>query len=237
MTGPLAAAHRERLRDAGVQAAALDASSWSLVTEGLPTWWSDAGNALYLADDAWLPDHVVAGLGVFPVRDVLVVVGAHMQWLTSMHVGGDGATIFLGRSCVLTAGEVYCGGDSTIVLHGPVVATRSAIVDARNGGSIVAEPDQLWAAHVYLATDDMHRLEDLHTRERLNPFGAHIRLGPHVWLGRDVVVTGHAEIGEGAVIGMRSLVRGQKVPPHTVAVGSPARVVREDVTWSHDDVP
>lgn len=237
MTGSLTAAHRERLRDAGADAEALDASTWSLSTAGLPGWWSDCGNALYLADGAWLPDHVVAGLGVFPVRDVLVVVGAHMQWLSSMHVGGDAATVFLGRSCVLTAGEIYCGGGSSIVLHGPVVATRSAIVDARNGGSIVAQPDQLWAAGVYLATDDMHRLEDLHTGERLNPFGAHIRLGRHVWLGRDVVVTGHAEIGEGAVIGMRSLVRGQKVPPHTVAVGSPVRIVREDVTWSHDDVP
>ncbi|MET0931151.1 MAG: hypothetical protein ABWX74_16645 [Aeromicrobium sp.] len=237
MSGSLTAAHRERLREAEVEAAALDASSWSLVTDGLPSWWPDCGNALYLADDAFLPDHVVAGLGVFPVRDVLIVVGAHMEWLSSLHVGGDGATVFLGRSCVLTAGEIYCGGGSRIVLHGPVVATRGAIVDARNGGSIVAEPDQLWAAHVYVATDDMHRLEDLRTGERLNPYGAHIRLGRHVWLGRDVVVTGHAEIGAGAVVGMRSLVRGQKVPPHTVVVGSPARIVREGVTWSHDDVP
>ncbi|MET1038809.1 MAG: hypothetical protein ABW075_11065 [Aeromicrobium sp.] len=238
MTGLLASgAHRDRLHAAGVRADAIDTSSWLLVTDGLPDWWAERGNALYLAEDAWLPDRVVAGLGVFPVQDVLVVVGAHMEWLTSMHVGGDAATIFLGRSCVLTAGEIYCGGESTIVLHGPVVATRGAIVDARNGGSIVAEPDQLWAADVYLATDDMHRLEDVRTGERINPFGAHIRLGEHVWLGRDVVVTGHAEIGEGAVIGLRSLVRGQKVPAHTVAVGTPARVVREGATWSHDDTP
>jgi acetyltransferase-like isoleucine patch superfamily enzyme len=229
--------HRDRLRTAGVDPSALDASSWTLVSDGLPAWWSDAGNALYLADDAFLPAHVVAGLGVFPVRDVLVVVGAHMEWLTSMHVGGDAATIFLGRSCVLTAGEIYCGGASSIVLHGPVVGTRGAILDARNGGSIVAEPDQLWAADVYLATDDMHRLEDSATGERINPFGAHIRLEAHVWLGRDVVVTGHAQVGEGSVIGMRSLVRGQKIPPRTVAAGTPARIVREGATWSHDDVP
>jgi acetyltransferase-like isoleucine patch superfamily enzyme len=237
MSGSLTAAQRDRLRAAGVDAPALDESSWSLVTDGLPDWWSDCGNALHLADGAFLPPHVVAGLGVFPVRDVLVVVGAHMEWLTSMHVGGDAATVFLGRSCVLTAGEIYCGGGSSIVLHGPVVGTRGAILDARNGGTIVAGPDQLWAADVYLATDDMHRLEDSTTGERLNPYGAHIRLGAHVWLGRDVVVTGHAEIGDGAVVGMRTLVRGQKIPPCTVAVGSPARIVRDGATWSHDDVP
>lgn len=237
MTSALTATHRERLRSAGVEASSLDGTSWSVVTDGLPDWWHDCDNALYVADRAWLPEHVVASLGLFPARDVLIVVGAPMQWLSSLLVGGDAATVFLDRDCVLTAGELYCGADSSIVLHGPLVATRSAIVDARNGGSIVAAPDQLWAANVYVATDDMHRFEDRDTGERINPFGAHIRLGSHVWLGRDAVVTGHAEIGEGAVVAMRSLVRGQKVPAHTAVAGTPARVVREGVTWSHDDVP
>jgi acetyltransferase-like isoleucine patch superfamily enzyme len=233
----LAPQHRARLLTVGAEPDLVDAQSWEPVVEGLPTWWHDNGNVLYAAPGAWLPEHVVAGLGVFPVRDVLIVVGSPMEWLTSLHVGGDDATIFIGRACVLTAGEMYCGGRSSIVLNGPLVATRSAIVDARNGGSIVAGPDQLWAAGTYIATDDMHRLQDRTSGERINPFGAAIRLGPHVWLGRDAVVTGHAEVGEGSVVGMRSLVRGQKVPPFTVAAGWPARIVREDVTWSHDDVP
>jgi hypothetical protein len=233
----LTAEHRARLRSTGIDAGVLDETAWTTVTEPLPAWWHDNGNALHLAPGAWLPEHVVAALGVFPVRDVLIVVGSPMEWLSSLHVGGDSATVYFGRDCVLTAGEVYCGGDSRIVLHGPVVATRSAIVDARNGGSIVAGPDQLWAAGVYIATDDMHRLERRSTGERINPFGADIRIGAKVWLGRDAVVTGHAEIGEGSVVGMRSLVRGQKVPPFSVVAGWPARIIRDDVTWSHDDRP
>lgn len=234
---PMAAAHRDRLRAAGVEASSLDAPGWGLVTDPMPEWWHRGGNALYLADDAWLPDHVLGSLAMIPVRDVLIAVGAPMEWLSSLLVGGDLATIFLDRGCVLTAGELYCGAESSIVLHGPVIATRSAILDARNGGSIIAGADQLWAADVYLATDDMHRLEDRRTGERLNPFGAHIRLGRHVWLGRDVVITGHAEIGDGSVVGMRSMVRGQKVPPHTAVAGSPARVIREDIAWQDDDLP
>lgn len=229
--------HRDRLRSAGVEAGAIDATTWTRLVDPLPQWWHDLGNALYVSPRAWLPEHVVASLGIFPVSDVLIVVGSPMEWLSSLLVGGDAATVFLGRDCVLTAGEIYCGAGSRVVLHGPLVATRSAIVDARNGGSVVAGPDQLWAADVYVATDDMHRLEDRTTGERINPFGADVRIGPHVWLGRDAVVTGHVEIGEGSVVGMRSLVRGQKIPPFSVAAGSPARIVREGVTWSHDDVP
>lgn len=180
---------------------------------------------------------MVEHLGLIAFREALLVVGSDLSTLSSLLIGGDGATIFVGSSCELTAGDVYCGGGSSVVLHGPAVATRRVVIDARNGGTVVAAPDQLWAADVYLATDDMHRLEDSRTGERLNPFGAHVRLGRHVWLCKDAVVTGHAEVGDGSVVAMRSVVRGQKVPPHTVVAGVPARVIRTDATWSHDDLP
>ncbi len=229
--------HRERLRAAGVEADALDARDWRPARDGLPGWWDELGNALYLAEGASLPERVLRELTLIPFSGALVVVGSPMTWLSSLLVGGDGATVFLDRDVQLTAGEIYCGGGSAVVLHGPCVATRSAVVDARNGGTVVAGPDQLWAAGVYVATDDMHRLGDRRTGERLNPFGAHVRLGRHVWLCRDAVVSGHAEIGDGAVVALRSVVRGQKVPAHSVVAGTPARVVRDDVEWSHDDVP
>lgn len=229
--------HRARLRTAGVDAATLDATRYELVTDPLPQWWHDCGNALYFGKGAKLPARVMETLVMFPVRDVLIVIGSDLDWLTSLLVGGDNAVVFVGRGCAITAGELYCGGDSRIILQGKVLGTRSAVVDARNGGSIIADLDQLWAADVYIATDDMHRLEDVVTGERINPFGAHIRLGPHVWLCRDAVLTGHVEIGEGSVVGMRSMVRGQKIAPHTVVAGSPARIVREGATWSHDDLP
>ncbi|WP_229054878.1 hypothetical protein [Aeromicrobium sp. Leaf350] len=230
-------AHRERLRSAGVRAEALDALTWTRVEHGVPDWWHDCDNALYVAEGAYLPESVLAHLTLFPMRDVVIAIGSPMEHLTSLLVGGDRATVFLDRDVVLTAGEIYCGADSQVVLHGPVVATRQPLIDARNGGSILVDGDQLWAAGVYLATDDMHRLTDRTTGERLNPFGAHIRLGRHVWLCREAVVTGHVEIGDDVCVGLRSMVRGQKVPSRTVVAGVPARVVREDTTWSFDDTP
>ncbi|WP_370185671.1 hypothetical protein [Aeromicrobium sp.] len=233
----LAPEHRERLRAAGADVDAVDAQTWTRVHDGVPTWWHDCDNALYLAEGALLPPKVLEQLTLFPVRDVVVAVGSALRSIASLLVGGDGATVFVDAGCELTAGELFCGGGSSIVLHGPLVATRCAVVDARNRGSVVALPEQLWAADVYVATDDMHRLEDRTTGERLNPYGAHVRLGRHVWLCKDAVVTGHADVGDGAVVGMRAVVRGQKVPAHSVVAGAPARVVRDDVAWSYDDRP
>ncbi len=238
LADPLTCDDRDRLRRAGVDAASLAARQWRRVDDDrLPSWWHEQENRLYLAEGATLPESVVEQLTLIPVRRALVAVGSALRTLTSLLVGGDEATIFVDAGCELTAGDLFCGAGSRIVLHGPLVATRSAVVDARNGGSIVAGPEQLWAAGVYLATDDMHRLEDRRTGERINPYGADIRLGRHVWLCRESVVTGHAHVGDGAVVAMRSMVRGQKVPEHSVVAGTPARVVREDVSWSYDDQP
>ena len=235
----LSEVHRARLIAAGADPEMLASLALTeFVAAPLDGCWGKDGNALYVAAGVEPPRAaLVDRLVLYPVTDTLIVLASQTKNLVSLGVGGDGAVIFIGPDCEFTAGDLYCGSGSSIVFNGAVTATRSAIVDARNGGSIVAEQDQLWAANVYVATDDMHRLADAATGARLNPFGAHIRLGRHVWLGRDVTVTGHAEVGDGSVVGMRSMVRGQKIPPNTAVGGVPARVLREGVTWSKDDLP
>jgi acetyltransferase-like isoleucine patch superfamily enzyme len=53
-----------------------------------------------------------------------------------------------------------------------------------------------------------------------------IRIGRNVWIGFDACVLPGVTIGEGAVIGARSVVV-EDVPPFSVAVGNPARVIRK----------
>lgn len=56
--------------------------------------------------------------------------------------------------------------------------------------------------------------------------GATIRKGALIGMG--AIILDGAEIGEGALIGAGSLVPpGKKIPPYTLAVGSPAKVIRE----------
>lgn len=235
--GALAAAHRARLLEAGVDADVLAGLALREVTAPLPAWWHEQGNALYLGEGVDPPAALLRRTTTYPFSQALLVVASPLDSLDALLLGGDDATVFLGPEVSLAAGEIYCGGGSAVVLNAALRATRCAVVDARNGGAVVAAPEQLWAANVYVATDDMHRLEDLETGARLNPYGARIRLGRHVWLGRDVVVTGHVVIGDGAVVGMRSVVRGQKVAAHTAVAGTPARLIREGIAWTEEDRP
>ncbi len=53
-----------------------------------------------------------------------------------------------------------------------------------------------------------------------------ITIEDNCWLASNVVVCGGVTIGEGSVIGAGSIVR-RDIPPHSLAVGNPCRVIRE----------
>jgi len=53
-----------------------------------------------------------------------------------------------------------------------------------------------------------------------------ITVGNDVWLGFDCVVMQGVRIGDGAIIGARSVVT-KDIPPYCVAAGSPARIIRK----------
>ena len=56
--------------------------------------------------------------------------------------------------------------------------------------------------------------------------GRPIRIQRNVWIGFDACVLPGVTIGEGSVVGARSVV-SEDVPPFTVVAGNPARVVRQ----------
>ncbi|MDE7439870.1 MAG: CatB-related O-acetyltransferase, partial [Clostridia bacterium] len=58
------------------------------------------------------------------------------------------------------------------------------------------------------------------------PFKGNTVVGNDVWIGQNVTVLPGIHIGDGAIIGMNSVV-GSNVPPYTVVAGNPAKVIRK----------
>ena len=52
-----------------------------------------------------------------------------------------------------------------------------------------------------------------------------VRIGPDCWVGTKVTVLRGTTVGHGCVLGSHAVVRGE-IPPESIAVGAPARVVK-----------
>jgi acetyltransferase-like isoleucine patch superfamily enzyme len=133
--------------------------------------------------------------------DVYVGAGSWLQVLA-----GDGAHVAL---------QI---GDGTSIAGTCVLSAAQSVSVGRN---------VLFARNVYVS-DHSHAFDDV-TRpvlaqgvDRVAP----VAIGDGAWLGQNVVVCPGVRIGRGAVVGANSVVKDD-VPDHAVAVGAPARVVKE----------
>ena len=67
---------------------------------------------------------------------------------------------------------------------------------------------------------------DFNPDKRANLHPSHVKIGKNVWIGSDSTILPGVEIGDGAVIGAGSVVT-KNVPANSIAVGSPARVIKQ----------
>lgn len=99
-------------------------------------------------------------------------------------------------------------------------------------GHIKIGDDCLFSHGIELWQTDTHPIFDASTGERLN-IGKNIDVGNHVWCGLYAALLGGCRIGNNSIIGMKSVTSGQFRDGVTIA-GSPARIVREGITWKRD---
>jgi acetyltransferase-like isoleucine patch superfamily enzyme len=76
--------------------------------------------------------------------------------------------------------------------------------------------------------DDLHHLN--YADQRVQNHG--IRIGNKVWLGCNVTLLKGSIIPDGCVVAANSLVNSKFDIPNTLLAGSPARVVKTNITWS-----
>jgi acetyltransferase-like isoleucine patch superfamily enzyme len=85
---------------------------------------------------------------------------------------------------------------------------------------------------VYIGENVTIRDSDNHSIScSTSPKSAPIIIGNHVWIGINVTILKGVNISDGAVVAANSLVN-RNVPPNTLVGGLPAKVLRENITWS-----
>ena len=123
-------------------------------------------------------------------------------WLYCCGIEGKPAVLAIGSGCVF-------GYNNHI----------TAVREVRIGD------DVLTANNVYIS-DNVHGYEDITTPIMQQPviFKQPVSIGSGTWLGENVCIVG-ASVGRNCVIGANAVVT-KDVPDYSVAVGSPARVIK-----------
>ena len=121
---------------------------------------------------------------------------------------GPMGEVSIGDYCTLVGAIVCCNGrvdigDYTFIAHEVVIADSFAAIPG-----IEQLPGHAAAQS-----------------ESLLPAGG-IVIGENVWIGARAVLLGGARIGAGAIIGAAAVIDFD-VPPHAIAVGNPARIVKK----------
>jgi acetyltransferase-like isoleucine patch superfamily enzyme len=91
-----------------------------------------------------------------------------------------------------------------------------------SGLEITIDDNSMLAADVYIMDADWHGIYNRIGSGEAKP----VRIKKNVWVGDRAVICKGVTIGENSIIGAGAIVASD-IPPNSVAVGNPARVIRE----------
>lgn len=173
---------------------------------------------------------------IFESTNATVTFGANSIFRGGMTIRHDGCMVEVGQRSQINIGAELSLGASLII--GSNVNMSGSVRIVVSDGARVAIGDRcLFAQNISLRAYDNHPIFDLETRQRIN-YSRDINICSDVWVGYGVTVTGGGRIGHGSVIGTNSIVTGSKpIGEHVLAVGVPARVVREKIAWARPGMP
>jgi acetyltransferase-like isoleucine patch superfamily enzyme len=145
------------------------------------------------------------------------------DWVYGPHAIEIGAGVIILPHLWLSAERQTWDADGPAIEIGDGVGIRPyCTVSATQ--SVVIEENVVISAFTTVI-DSNHTFDGPSENVLWNPLAsAPVRIGRGTWVGERVAVLAGARIGRFCVIGANSVVNGE-IPDHSVAVGSPARVV------------
>lgn len=169
-------------------------------------------------------------------RDNLFVLGPGNRSPHRLHFQASGAlAVFAGgHPWQIAIDARFSSSGETLLLGHGATSNGTSIVIEGDGRSVVIGEDAMLAARTSLRTSDLHAITGA-GGSWLNP-PADVVVGDHVWIGEDAAVQKGVTIGAGAILGARALAT-RDIPARALALGLPARVIREDIEWTRERMP
>lgn len=141
---------------------------------------------------------------------------------SKFHINGDfsigqGVKFILAKNSILTIG----GKDKE---SGSGITADTLIMVSKN---IEIGKDFLCAWGIFISDSDWHTIEG-------KPHQADVIIGDHVWVANSCSISKGAVIGENCIVASHSKVANKEFPNNSLLAGTPALVVKTNVSWCRD---
>jgi acetyltransferase-like isoleucine patch superfamily enzyme len=147
-----------------------------------------------------------------------------------IRIRGSGHCLQIGEQCRIKGTFWFEDVNGSIVLGDKTTTIGVGIAVTEPGSTIRIGSDCMLAYGIDIRSGDSHSIIDLNTNKRIN-FAQDVNIGDHVWIGADVRILKGISIGNNSIIGSNAVVT-KSIPDNCIAAGVPARVVKNNVTWS-----
>ncbi len=149
----------------------------------------------------------------------------------TVRIYGSDSKLLIGNNVELRGIIIGLGSNAEVNIGNHVVINYTWDIVAADGKIQIGD-NCILGANVTLRTCNGHHIFDLDTKQRIcRP--KDVIIGNHVWIGKEAVLFGGARIGDGSIVGARSLT-SSTFGSNVMIVGAPARVTRDRVVWSRD---
>ena len=167
----------------------------------------------------------------------IIFIGKNSEGIFNLRIRGNNNKIVVGESC--TFGEqcsVWMDGNNCEIIIGDnSTFTWGIEFNAQeNYSKIHIGKDCMFSNHIIVRTSDSHPIYSIDTGIRINQ-PKDVFIGNHVWIAPNVKIMKGANIGNGVIVGSDTTVT-KAIPENTMCIGRPAKVVKENIRWTRENL-
>ena len=128
--------------------------------------------------------------------------------------------------------------NSEIIIGNNVHLNSAFIFNPHSNSSIEIKPNCLISDEISIRNTDGHPIYDINTKECINKQkdGFHILIEEHVWIGYGVTILKNCKVPRDSIVGSNAIVAKRFDTPNVVIAGNPAKIIKENVTWTKENV-
>jgi acetyltransferase-like isoleucine patch superfamily enzyme len=143
---------------------------------------------------------------------------------STTHIDAQNGSVTIGEKSTLHPYAMLIANGGNIIAGAGLSVNPYSVLYSGKAGLMIGENVRI-AAHAVIIPEN-HNIDRLDSPIRFQGRSSKgVTIGSDVWIGAGVKILDGAEIGDGCVIGANAVVIGE-IPPFSVAVGIPAKVIK-----------